>query len=188
MQEKIKNKFVRYRVATGFLFCLFYLFFAPVTSKVFLIIGTIITLLGEGIRLWASGYLYKGEILATSGPYCFCRHPLYLGSFLIGVGFCLISTSRIYWIRSIIFWLIFLILFALIYSLTIKKEEEFLKTKFKEEFLNYQQKVPLITFKLKKELWNQKYSFERMEKNGEIKTFLLIILGLIIIISKYIYL
>ena len=36
--------------------------------------------------IWAAGHLEKGREVTTSGPYAFTRHPLYLGSTLIGVG------------------------------------------------------------------------------------------------------
>lgn len=45
-------------------------------------------LAGEALRVWAAGHLLKGREVTSSGPYRFTRHPLYLGSFLLGVGFC----------------------------------------------------------------------------------------------------
>jgi hypothetical protein len=51
-----------------------------------LIAGSAIALAGEGIRIWAAGHLEKGREVTTSGPYRLTRHPLYVGSTLIGAG------------------------------------------------------------------------------------------------------
>jgi hypothetical protein len=41
-------------------------------------------LLGEAVRLWASGHIEKTERLATGGPYAHTRNPLYVGSSRLG--------------------------------------------------------------------------------------------------------
>ena len=56
-----------------------------------LIIGGIIVLAGEGIRVWASGHLIRNEEVVTSGPYAYLRDPLYLGRVLLLIGFCTMS-------------------------------------------------------------------------------------------------
>ena len=45
--------------------------------------------LGLAIRSWGAGHLVKNEALTTTGPYAHLRHPLYLGTLLIGTGFAL---------------------------------------------------------------------------------------------------
>ncbi len=47
---------------------------------------------GEALRLWAAGYLVKTRELATSGPYRYLRHPLYLGRLLIFTGLCAMAS------------------------------------------------------------------------------------------------
>ena len=37
--------------------------------------------------MWASGHIEKGREITRSGPYRLVRHPLYLGSALLGLGF-----------------------------------------------------------------------------------------------------
>jgi protein-S-isoprenylcysteine O-methyltransferase Ste14 len=54
-------------------------------------IGFIIVAVGEGIRFWAAGYLYKTVELITSGPYRYTRNPLYLGRLLIVTGLCIMA-------------------------------------------------------------------------------------------------
>lgn len=51
-------------------------------------LGWTLVLAGLGVRSWAAGVLKKGKDLAVAGPYSLCRHPLYLGSFLMMLGFC----------------------------------------------------------------------------------------------------
>ncbi len=50
---------------------------------------------GEVLRLWATGYLHKTESLTVAGPYAYVRHPLYLGSLLIGTGFALMTNTAL---------------------------------------------------------------------------------------------
>ena len=45
-------------------------------------------LAGLFLRSWAAGTIRKWERLATTGPYACVRHPLYLGSILLMLGFC----------------------------------------------------------------------------------------------------
>ena len=45
-----------------------------------------IVVVGEGLRIWASGHLRKTVLLITSGPYRFTRNPMYLGRLLIFTG------------------------------------------------------------------------------------------------------
>ncbi|MBN2032645.1 MAG: hypothetical protein JW836_05160 [Deltaproteobacteria bacterium] len=60
-------------------------------NKLSLIIGGIIVLAGEGIRVWASGHLIRNEEVTTSGPYAYMRDPLYLGRVLLLIGFCIMA-------------------------------------------------------------------------------------------------
>lgn len=46
-------------------------------------IGLALAALGEGLRVWAAGYLVKTKELITGGPYAHVRNPLYLGRLLI---------------------------------------------------------------------------------------------------------
>lgn len=58
-------------------------------SDIFFGVAIVLVLLGLGIRSWAAGTIRKDWELATTGAYSLCRHPLYLGSFLMIAGFCL---------------------------------------------------------------------------------------------------
>ena len=57
--------------------------------------GAAVAIVGEAVRVWAAGHLEKGREVTASGPYAFMRHPLYLGSTLIGIGLAVASASAI---------------------------------------------------------------------------------------------
>jgi protein-S-isoprenylcysteine O-methyltransferase Ste14 len=58
-----------------------------------LMIGGAIALAGELVRVWASGHIQKGQEVTRSGPYQFVRHPLYLGSAVMSIGFIVAAQS-----------------------------------------------------------------------------------------------
>lgn len=82
----------RYRVFLGFLSAVVALLLAQPSSLSWAV-GGLVALVGEFIRIWASGHIEKGREITTSGPYQFVRHPLYLGSTLLGVGFVVAARS-----------------------------------------------------------------------------------------------
>jgi protein-S-isoprenylcysteine O-methyltransferase Ste14 len=63
--------------------------------------GAAVALVGECLRLWAAGHIDKGREITRSGPYRFLRHPLYVGSTLIGVGFAIASRSLAVWVLTL---------------------------------------------------------------------------------------
>jgi protein-S-isoprenylcysteine O-methyltransferase Ste14 len=132
-----------YRVRVGILFALLCFFFARPTWKSFLL-GIPVLLLGELVRVWASGHILKTSSLTVSGPYSYFRHPLYIGSLIIGIGFVLITHSC-----PVV--LCFLLYFAVFYPITIIKEETVLREKFKKSFDIYKNAVS--TFFSKKLDW-----------------------------------
>jgi len=49
-------------------------------------VGLLAILAGASLRTWGAGHLVKSESLTFTGPYAHVRHPLYLGTLLIGSG------------------------------------------------------------------------------------------------------
>lgn len=88
----VRRRFARYRVRLGFVAAALGLWLARPTPGS-LLAGTAVAALGELIRIWAAGHLEKGREVTASGPYRYTRHPLYVGSILIGAGFALASAS-----------------------------------------------------------------------------------------------
>jgi protein-S-isoprenylcysteine O-methyltransferase Ste14 len=70
------------------------LFFAKEPNVYVVIIGACLAAIGEWFRLWGAGHLTKNVALTTSGPYAYIKHPLYVGTFLIMLGFLLAATIR----------------------------------------------------------------------------------------------
>jgi len=124
------------RVPLGFLFGAVFLVFArPEFST--LIVGGIIAFVGVSIRAWASGHIRKNQNLAVSGPYAFTRNPLYLGSFVLGVGFTI--ASGVWWLA-----LLFVALFLGIYLPVMRVEADDLTEMFGEDYKEYARRVPLF--------------------------------------------
>ncbi|MFB3882960.1 MAG: isoprenylcysteine carboxylmethyltransferase family protein [Armatimonadota bacterium] len=101
------------------------------------LLGLIPVALGLLLRIWASGFLEKGGELCTDGPYRYLRHPLYLGSLLAAVGFCIM-------VNVIWGWLIILPLFALIYALQVVDEERHLREAYGAAHEQYARRVPAL--------------------------------------------
>ena len=85
-------RLARLRVPLGFASALVAFVFATPTSTSVLI-GLVVATAGEGFRVWAAGHIEKGREITRSGPYRYVRHPLYLGSALLGAGFAIASHS-----------------------------------------------------------------------------------------------
>lgn len=132
--EFLNRIIINNRITLSFVLGALFLYLATPRVKTVLI-GTPFILLGEFIRTWASGYIKKNKELAHEGPYAHTRNPLYLGNFFIGIGFTLMA-------NNILLWILFLITFYLIYSLTIQREEKRLLENFGEAFLVYKKRVP----------------------------------------------
>ena len=100
-------------------------------------IGLQLIVVGTCIRSWAAGILTKNRDLSTTGPYAFTRNPLYLGSFLMMIGFCTIIGA----LRDFI---AMLLLALLLYWPKIKSEEAYLQQKFGQLWSEYRQSTPRL--------------------------------------------
>src|SRR5208282_1280274 len=81
------------RFAVIYPFGFFVLFFCSL-NEASLRAGIGYIIAGALIRLWSNGYAIKNEKLTTSGPYAFVRNPLYLGTFLMAIGFVIVLKSQ----------------------------------------------------------------------------------------------
>ena len=90
LRDFIKRR-QRYRQFTGVAFLILLTIVGrPIDPRLYAL-GTVLAVLGIAVRLWASGHVKKNKQLATSGPYAYVRHPLYVGNHLITAGFCFAS-------------------------------------------------------------------------------------------------
>jgi protein-S-isoprenylcysteine O-methyltransferase Ste14 len=89
---EIWRTLARWRVPLGYALAVVVYWLADPTPRS-LAIGGAVGALGEAVRLWAAGHLEKGREVTTSGPYALTRHPLYLGSSIMGAGFAIAARS-----------------------------------------------------------------------------------------------
>jgi protein-S-isoprenylcysteine O-methyltransferase Ste14 len=107
------------------------------------LVGAIPILIGEWIRL--AGVAAAGTVtrrrsrdvqrLVTYGIFGWVRNPLYVGNFLIWMGFVIIS--GVLWFLPIA-----IVLFAIEYTLIVAYEEGVLESIFGREYLSYKQTTP----------------------------------------------
>jgi protein-S-isoprenylcysteine O-methyltransferase Ste14 len=126
----------RWRVPLGFV-CAAIFFLLARPRPLTLVVGAVVALPGLVLRAWATGHLKKNEALAMSGPYAYTRNPLYLGSFLIGLGFS-IASGR--WILGILF----AALFLGIYVAVMRVESATLTQLFGDSYRRYARAVPIF--------------------------------------------
>jgi len=126
----------RWRVPLGFLCGALFLWFAR-PNWLMLGIGGGVALVGLAVRAWSAGHIRKNAELATSGPYSYTRNPLYLGSFLLGVGFTIASGQPLLAIP-------FAALFLGIYFPVMRVEAKHLAELFGEAYQAYARAVPLF--------------------------------------------
>jgi protein-S-isoprenylcysteine O-methyltransferase Ste14 len=116
-----------------------------------------VSLLGLGVRVLTVGFTPKGTSgrnthcqkaleLNTSGVYSIVRNPLYLGNFLIWLGFALYC--QLWW--QVV---IFVLVFWLYYERIIFAEEEFLRRTFGEPFESWAARTPAFVPRFKQ--WTQ---------------------------------
>jgi protein-S-isoprenylcysteine O-methyltransferase Ste14 len=93
-------------------------------------LGLGVAAVGEAIRVWAAGHIEKGREITRSGPYRFVRHPLYLGSTLLGVGFAMASQSAV--VAGLV-----VVYLALTLTAAIRTEEATLDDRFGGAYSDY---------------------------------------------------
>ena len=160
----------RWRVFLGFVFSAIVLWLATPTLRS-LVIGGAIAMLGESIRLWAAGHLEKSKEVTSSGPYRYTRHPLYLGSSLIGIGMAVVANNAIVAVIVIAY-------LALTLTAAMRSEEAHLREKFGDAYDAYAQKRAVRV--------ERTFSWQRAVYNREHHTIAGLVTGLLILAGKMI--
>ena len=118
-----------------------------------LAIGAAVGAVGEGIRIWAAGHLEKGREVTASGPYALTRHPLYLGSSVMGAGFAIAAGSVL--VAVLVFAYLAITIVA-----AIRSEEAHLTEKFGAAYPEYREgrvAAPARRFSLDRAWRNREY-------------------------------
>lgn len=100
--------------------------------------GLALIVLGEAVRFWAAGYISKDAEIATGGPYAHVRNPLYFGSFLLAIGYGLLSGLGLWGVGAMV------LLFLVFHLAAIGYEETFLKSRFGGPYKEYLRRVPRL--------------------------------------------
>ena len=161
--SEVVRRLAKYRVRLGFLAALGALWLARPTARS-LAAGAAIAVAGEVVRIWAAGHLEKGREVTASGPYRLSRHPLYLGSALIALGFAVASASV--WASVLVVGYL-----TLTYAAAIRSEEAHLTEKFGAAYPEY--KVGLSTDV------ERRFSVERVMRNREYRA----MAGLVLVLA-----
>lgn len=119
---------------------------------VMLVIGGLIVLFGQGIRILTVGldYIVRGgrnrqvyaDNLVQSGLFAHCRNPLYLGNLLLIIGFGVMANNL--WYLTIT-----MPVFFLAYACIIAAEERYLEGRFGEAYQQYCARTPRLLPRLK---------------------------------------
>lgn len=141
-------------------------------------------LLGLGIRIYTVGYApkntsgrnVKGQVadyLNTTGSYSLCRHPLYVGNFLMWLSPALLT-------ENLWFVIAFCFLYWVYYERIMFAEEQYLRNKFGADYLQWSKDVPAFipnfkSFKKSEHPFNPKKVI-KAEVNGLFNLFLIFFL------------
>jgi protein-S-isoprenylcysteine O-methyltransferase Ste14 len=121
----------------------------------------VLLLAGISLRIWAAGNLVKNEFSRPQGPYCLARHPLYLGTLLISLGFFLSLGA----LSGLVIWLALLFL---VFVPVMAKEERELLEDFPGPYAAYRKKVAALVPNLGAlgEAWRtSRFSLKRSRAN-----------------------
>jgi protein-S-isoprenylcysteine O-methyltransferase Ste14 len=126
--------------------------------------GFALAAVGQAWRIYAAGVIHKNRQLASTGAYSLVRHPLYLGNFLILVGFAIAGGNWIVMALVAFFFLFY-------YPAAIRYEDHKLEGIFGEEWRAWSGDIPgmfptSLKWKANHEAeWNARRSLFR---NGEL--------------------
>jgi len=167
----VLRRIARFRVTIGFVAGVVVLWLARPAWWT-LAIGGLVALVGEGVRIWAAGHLEKGREVTTSGPYAFTRHPLYVGSSIIGIGLAIASAS-------VIVGALVLAYLAITLTAAVRTEEAHLTEKFGDAYPEYRAG--------KNSGESREFSFARARRNREYRAVIGLLVAFALLTLKTLY-
>lgn len=101
--------------------------------------GFLLVAAGTLWRVWASVFIAgrKDTEVVDTGPYARCRHPLYFGSLVAGLGLAL-ST------RSLVLTVALPAVLLVMLWLAILREERLLRDRHDQQWVRYRERVPVL--------------------------------------------
>lgn len=181
MRNPIRVKNLRLRFVPLYAAGLALLLFAR-PSVAWYAAGAVLLVAGAALRGWGAGHLVKTEALTVTGPYAHLRHPLYLGTLLVGVGVALMAGGA--WALAAL--ALLLPWFFLDYFPRKERAESArLEALYGEAFRAYHDAVPALWPRLG--AWRPpagagvRWSLERYSDNNELGT----LLGLLALVAAF---
>lgn len=160
--------------------------FTSQPSRGSLSLGSIVLVLGFLLRGWGAGYLVKNDALTTAGPYAHVRHPLYVGTLLVGTGFALGTGG--WWALAILVafgsWF-----FGIYFPRKDRSEGARLEALYGEQYAAYRSAVPALwprwraysTGSTERTRWSLKHYSE----NNELGTALALFVGWLLLAWRF---
>ena len=145
--KNFAKKIFKYRSYTPLPFLVLMVVFqeATITS---MLVGFAIALIGEFFRLWGVSHAGSetrttdgvgGTFLVVSGAFAYVRNPLYVGNMLMYFGIGIMSWALFPYLQ-----IIALVFFFWQYTVIIKEEEGFLRSKYGKSYEEYCAAVPKL--------------------------------------------
>jgi len=108
-------------------------------------ISVVVICIGLSLRAWAAACAgghtrsdrIEAPLLITDGPYAFVRNPIYLGSFVLGLG--MVGLLGDPWLLAP-----HLLVFGVFFCMIVPAEEQFLARTFGEEYERFRKAVPKL--------------------------------------------
>lgn len=153
-----------------------------------LLLGWALASVGLTVRGWAAGSIHKDRELSTGGPYAHTRNPLYLGSFLIGLG---VAVAGGRWELVVLFGL----LFTAVYRRVMRHEARLLQERFGERYTHWSRAVPLFFPRAVPQRAEPAaepgtaggFTLERWRRNREYEALLSVIAGFLFLTAKLLW-
>jgi hypothetical protein len=123
------------RQGLGLLLLLVCAYFTVPAGEPRILAGFAMAAVGQIWRIYAAGVIYKNRKLASTGAYSLVRHPLYLGNFLILVGFAIAGGNWIVMAVVAFFFLFY-------YPTAIRYEDHKLEGIFGDEWRSWSKNIP----------------------------------------------
>lgn len=167
----VARRLARWRVPLGYVLGIVAFWFTEPTASS-LLLGAAVGAAGEALRIWAAGHLEKGREVTTSGPYALTRHPLYLGSSIMGAGLA-IAGHNVFVAALVAAYL------AITITAAIRAEEAHLTEKFGGSYPAYREGTTVPG--------ERRFSLERATRNREYRALTGFIAVLVLMTAKYFY-
>ena len=165
----VARRLARWRVPAGYVIGIVAFWYMDPTAAS-LAMGAVVASAGEALRIWGAGHLEKGREVTTTGPYALTRHPLYVGSSIMGAGLAIAGRSLFVAVLTVLY-------LAITITAAIRSEEAHLTEKFGEHYPAYREGTASADAR--------QFSLERAARNREYRALAGLIAVFALLAAKY---